>query len=292
MFDYTQPPVNEMPPPYPPNSPMYSPSPSPLYPNVSPPESYSPHGSLPALGPFSPYMPNTSFPSYNPSIPVQPTPLPQQQSYPTLTPSIYPTIVPQTVQTTEKAEKPTKHKHRTKSKSSVPEWMGGYKSSQDEENTMKMWFQSVDQDHTNVITGPELKAALEAGGEKVSKETVALMMKMFDKSQENSINADEFGALFKYIGSIRAAFDALSLEGRSHFLELHELKPCLSRLRFEFGDEESIMQLFFKFSSNKNTLNFSQFMEICLRLGNLRTVEEKKGHRKSFIITGTVVKDL
>ena len=66
-------------------------------------------------------------------------------------------------------------------------------------------------------------------------ETCRLMINMFDRSGEGTINPKEFEALWKYLASWRMAFAGYDKDG-SGTIDKSELSECLTKLGYRLSD--------------------------------------------------------
>ncbi|XP_038064329.1 peflin-like [Patiria miniata] len=74
--------------------------------------------------------------------------------------------------------------------------------------TLWHWFQAVDADHSGSISATELRQALVNGNwSHFNEETCRLMIGMFDKDRNGTINFSEFAALWKYIQDWKSCFE-------------------------------------------------------------------------------------
>eukprot|EP00095_Tigriopus_kingsejongensis_P007822 maker-scaffold204_size260821-snap-gene-1.41 protein:Tk07822 transcript:maker-scaffold204_size260821-snap-gene-1.41-mRNA-1 annotation:"Peflin" len=86
------------------------------------------------------------------------------------------------------------------------------------------WFNAVDQDRSGSITAPELQKALVNGNwSHFSEEACRMMIDMFDRDRNGTINVYEFGHLFNYINQWKGLFENIDRD-RSGFIEYSELQ--------------------------------------------------------------------
>ncbi|KAL5019331.1 hypothetical protein ScPMuIL_005053 [Solemya velum] len=89
------------------------------------------------------------------------------------------------------------------------------------------WFQAVDQDHSGKITSTELQQALMNGNwSAFNPETCRLMIGMFDRDRNGTIDVYEFSALWKYIQDWKSCFDKFD-QDRSGGIDSRELMTAL-----------------------------------------------------------------
>jgi Ca2+-binding EF-hand superfamily protein len=80
----------------------------------------------------------------------------------------------------------------------------------------------VDQDRSGTVSQEELTSALEAGGERFNIYCVKMMIDMFDRRSNGTIDFLEFTYLFGYIKSMRDSFEGYDAN-RSGSLGVNEI---------------------------------------------------------------------
>ncbi|KAJ1501097.1 Programmed cell death protein 6 [Coelomomyces lativittatus] len=95
------------------------------------------------------------------------------------------------------------------------------------------------------------------------------MVSMFDDDGNGTIEIEEFISLFRYIGAIRGSFDFYDTAKRDK-LDLQGVSQAIARANFQLSPT-TLQSLFEKFDKHRlGFLNFSQYMELAMYLGNLR----------------------
>ncbi|XP_074647877.1 sorcin-like isoform X2 [Tubulanus polymorphus] len=131
------------------------------------------------------------------------------------------------------------------------------------------WFQSVDVDRNGEITAHELKRALMNGNwTPFNDETCRLMIGMFDKDRSGTINAAEFGALWKYIQEWKACFDRFDTD-RSGNIDANELSTAFATFGYRLSPAFS--QLCIRVFDRRfaRSINFDDFIQCCVMLKTL-----------------------
>jgi Ca2+-binding EF-hand superfamily protein len=152
------------------------------------------------------------------------------------------------------------------------EWLLQYGNpNPDEMFLLREWFGTVDQDKTGQIDVIKLQTALSASGEKFGENIYFLMIKMFDVDGSHSINFLEFAQLYKFIRSMRSAFESVDVN-RSNLITLQQVQQALGAAGFNGIPPQYAALLFRKFDRNKRQkLSFENFMEMCVILGHTKS---------------------
>ena len=109
---------------------------------------------------------------------------------------------------------------------------GGYGQQQD---PVRGWFMSVDQDRSGQISAIELQQALVNGNfSKFSEETCKMMISMFDQNKSGTIDINEFGQLFNFVNQWRGVFQGFDRD-RSGAIESAEFSQALNQLGFNLS---------------------------------------------------------
>lgn len=130
-------------------------------------------------------------------------------------------------------------------------------------------FQAVDQDRSGQITVEELQRALMNGNwSPFNQETCRLMIGMFDKDRNGTIDVGEFSALWRYIQDWKKCFDQFDRD-RSGNIDGAELALALKTFGYNLTDQfsHSIIQVFDKTSSR--SIGFDDFIQACVMLKSL-----------------------
>lgn len=160
-----------------------------------------------------------------------------------------------------------------------PHWINNFVRPQpkDEIEILREWFSAVDQDRSGTISQEELASALEAGGEKFNYHCVKMMIDMFDRRSNGTIDFLEFTYLFGYIKSMRASFEGYDVN-RSGNLGVNEINQALLHAGYRFANPNTLLMLCDKFDKRrKGSLAFENFLELGVYLGSMRTAFQKHG---------------
>ncbi|XKL65654.1 hypothetical protein PGB90_009074 [Kerria lacca] len=146
-------------------------------------------------------------------------------------------------------------------------------------------FQRVDKDRSGYITANELQMALSNGTwAPFNPETVRLMIGMFDKHKNGSINFEDFGALWKYVTDWQACFRSFDRDNSGN-IDLNELKTALSAFGYRLSDN-LIALMFRKFDRfGKGTILFDDFIQCCIVLHTLTSAFRQFDTDQDGIIT-------
>ncbi|XP_033640997.1 programmed cell death protein 6-like [Asterias rubens] len=135
--------------------------------------------------------------------------------------------------------------------------------------TVYQWFQSVDNDKSGSITSNELQQALMNGNwSHFNGETCRLMIGLFDKNNDGTINIQEFGALWAYIQQWRGVFDRYDRD-KSGNIDGGELYTALNEMGFRIS-QNFVQVLILKFDrQSRRSVKFDDFIQICVLLRSL-----------------------
>jgi len=143
-------------------------------------------------------------------------------------------------------------------------------------NTLKQTFASLDKDKSGSITAQELQQ-IPFNGTKFSLETAVMLVKVFDKDRSGNINETEFVSLHKFITSFQASFQTVDHD-KSGSIEFSEVQNALSQNGFQLSPP-TIQALYTKFLNDPGLnptrsargLSMEMFLRLCAFLGYLRT---------------------
>merc|ERR1739838_56998 len=139
------------------------------------------------------------------------------------------------------------------------------------------WFQAVDQDRSGKISADELQRALLKNNMKqFNRETCRLMIGMFDKNKDGTIDIREFDSLWKYIQQWRQCFDNFDRD-RSGNIDCDELHTALTTFGYRLSKNFSqmIVRTFDKTSAGGHhrrgspSIDFDDFIQVCVSLHTL-----------------------
>ena len=124
-------------------------------------------------------------------------------------------------------------------------------------------FQDTDADNNGFITCKELQATLKNDdGTQYSEQSCKMMIKMYDRDGDGTINLEEFKQLFCYLKDWRQAFHHFDADN-SGSIERRELRQVLAQLKFNF-EEKTIRNCMKKFDvSNTDSLTADEFIRLC-----------------------------
>jgi len=147
--------------------------------------------------------------------------------------------------------------------------------SQQEIQVLQQQFNNVDRDRSGQISAAEL-ASVALDGVKFSLDTAQLLVRVFDKDKSGQVAFNEFGALVKFISSMKQAFQAYDRD-RSGTIELHEVQQAVQQGGFQLSPQ-TLQTVYGKFLRNPvlngqgklKGLNLEMFIQLCAFLGSAR----------------------
>lgn len=130
-------------------------------------------------------------------------------------------------------------------------------------------FQQVDKDRSASITAVELGQALSNGTwTPFNPETVRLMIGMFDRNNNGTIDFQEFSGLWKYVTDWQQCFKGFDRDN-SGSIDTQELKLALISFGYKFSDT-FVGLLVRKFDrQGRGTIAFDDFIQCCVVLQTL-----------------------
>ncbi|EDO45947.1 predicted protein [Nematostella vectensis] len=136
---------------------------------------------------------------------------------------------------------------------------GGY-----DPNYLSGIFQRVDKDRSGSISSNELQQALSNGTwTPFNPETVRLMIGMFDRDNNGTINFQEFSSLWKYITDWQTTFRNYDRDS-SGTIDKNELQNALTSFGYRLSDKFYSI-LIKKFDrSGRGVVNFDDFIQCCV----------------------------
>ncbi|XP_070574730.1 programmed cell death protein 6-like [Ptychodera flava] len=146
-------------------------------------------------------------------------------------------------------------------------------------------FQRVDKDRSGHISADELQQALSNGTwSPFNPETVRLMIGMFDRQHNGTINFQEFGSLWKYITDWQNTFRSYDRDN-SGFIDKNELKTALNSFGYRFSDFFYDM-LVRKFDRRgRGDIAFDDFIQCCVVIQTLTSAFRQYDTRMAGQIT-------
>ncbi|XP_033117615.1 programmed cell death protein 6-like [Anneissia japonica] len=130
-------------------------------------------------------------------------------------------------------------------------------------------FQKVDKDRSGAISVNELQQALSNGTwTPFNPETVRLMIGMFDRDNNGTINFQEFGSLWKYVTDWQAAFRSYDKDN-SGSIDKNELKQALTNFGYRLSDRfyDILIRKFDR--SGRGVIAFDDFIQCCVVIQTL-----------------------
>ncbi|XP_076459897.1 programmed cell death protein 6-like isoform X1 [Babylonia areolata] len=131
------------------------------------------------------------------------------------------------------------------------------------------WFQAVDQDRSGSISASELQQALMNGNwSPFNPETCRLMIGMFDRDRNGTIDVHEFAALWKYIQDWKNCFDSFDTD-RSGNIDANELSSAFRTFGYNLSHQFSqlVVQVFDR--GGRGSINFDDFIQACVMLKSI-----------------------
>ncbi|KAK0424184.1 hypothetical protein QR680_008534 [Steinernema hermaphroditum] len=146
-------------------------------------------------------------------------------------------------------------------------------------------FQRVDRDRSGKISAEELQSALSNGTwSPFNPETCRLMIGMFDSDGDGAINFGEFQALWQYVNEWTRCFRSFD-QDNSGAIDHAELTQALTKFGYRLSPD-FIGILVQKFDrTHKNSVNFDDFIQLCVVLQTLTTSFRDKDTDRDGIIT-------
>ncbi|XP_077979531.1 sorcin-like isoform X2 [Glandiceps talaboti] len=149
------------------------------------------------------------------------------------------------------------------------------------------WFKVVDVDGNGKITADELRQVLLNGNwSPFNSETCRLMIGMFDRNQDGTIDINEFAALWKYIQDWKQCFDKFD-QDRSGNIDAGELNNAFKTFGYNLSMDFCRLVVARFDRKSMNTINFDDFIQCCVMLRSLTEAFKVKDSQRSGWITVT-----
>jgi len=146
-------------------------------------------------------------------------------------------------------------------------------------------FQRVDKDRSGYISADELQTALSNGTwSPFNKETVRLMIGMFDRQNRGTVNFEDFGALWKYVTDWQNCFRSFDRD-QSGNIDQNELKTALTSFGYRLSDGlvNTLLRKFDRFG--RGTILFDDFIQCCIILYTLTSAFRQYDTDQDGVIT-------
>ncbi|XP_032664386.1 peflin isoform X2 [Odontomachus brunneus] len=131
---------------------------------------------------------------------------------------------------------------------------------------IERWFSTVDKDRSGRITATELQSVLANGqGGTFSDTACKLMIGMFDKEKNGTIDVSEFQALFNYVNSWLGVFRGFDHDNSGSIQE-NELNAALTQMGYKLSPE--FIQFLIKKSDLRGhqSITIDQFIVLCVQI--------------------------
>ncbi|CAH8864995.1 unnamed protein product [Trichobilharzia szidati] len=131
------------------------------------------------------------------------------------------------------------------------------------------FFNQVDTNRSGSISADELQRALNNGlGTAFNMRTVDLMIAMFDKDMNGTMNLEEFNQLFTFVQQWQTCFRNYDRD-RSGTIDVNEFQTALSSFGYRLSPQ-FITLLIRKFDRHRRgSISFDDFILACVCLKNL-----------------------
>ncbi|XP_060570454.1 programmed cell death protein 6-like isoform X2 [Ruditapes philippinarum] len=143
------------------------------------------------------------------------------------------------------------------------------------------WFQTVDTDRSGKITADELRQALHNGNwSPFNPETCRLMIGMFDKDRNGTIDVHEFSALWKYIQDWKSCFDRFDTD-RSGNIDAREIHTAFQSFGYSLSPQfcDLVIRVFDR--KGARNIQFDDFIQACVMLKTLTDKFRSKDHQQN-----------
>jgi len=130
-------------------------------------------------------------------------------------------------------------------------------------------FQSVDRDRSGKISTNELQSALSNGTwSPFNPETTRLMIGMFDRDGDGTINFEEFVQLWKYVTDWTQTFRGYDRDNSGN-IDKSELMTALTSFGYRLSDQFYNMMIRKFDRSGTGKVYFDDFIQLCVVLQTL-----------------------
>lgn len=131
---------------------------------------------------------------------------------------------------------------------------------------VQQWFAAVDRDGSGKITATELKSALANGqGGTFSDTACKLMIGMFDREKNGTINLVEFQALYSYINAWLGVFRGFDHDNSGSIQE-SELQAALTQMGYRLSPEFISFLIKKSDLGGHQSITVDQFIVLCVQI--------------------------
>ena len=146
---------------------------------------------------------------------------------------------------------------------------------------LQQLFTSADKDRSGQISSNELQAALSNGTwHPFNPETIRLMISMFDKDGNGTINFAEFGSLWNYIDSWQKTFRYYDRDN-SGSIDQNELQTAITSFGFRLSSRFYGLMMRKFDRTGDNTISFDDFIQCCVLIQTLSAAFQRKDTNKN-----------
>ncbi|EZA47633.1 hypothetical protein DMN91_012434 [Ooceraea biroi] len=131
---------------------------------------------------------------------------------------------------------------------------------------VQQWFSTVDRDGSGRISATELQSALANGqGGTFSDTACKLMIGMFDKEKNGTINISEFQALYNYVNAWLGVFRGFDHD-KSGSIQESELNAALTQMGYKLSPQ--FIEFLIKKSDLRGhqSITIDQFIVLCVQI--------------------------
>ncbi|KAK9702855.1 hypothetical protein K7432_011038 [Basidiobolus ranarum] len=138
-----------------------------------------------------------------------------------------------------------------------------------QQQQLQAWFQAVDVDHSGGISADELqKALLNGDWSPFNIETVRMMINMFDRDDNGTINYQEFCGLWKYIEDWKRCFMGFDKD-QSGSIDQNELKNAMITFGYNLSDKFLSMMIRKYDKKGTGNITFDNFIQVSVTVRTL-----------------------
>ncbi|XP_078045470.1 penta-EF-hand domain containing protein peflin [Augochlora pura] len=131
---------------------------------------------------------------------------------------------------------------------------------------VQQWFAAVDRDNSGRITASELKCALANGqGGTFSDTACRLMIGMFDKEKNGTIDLLEFQALYNYINAWLGVFRGFDHDNSGNIQE-NELNAALTQMGYRLSPDFTSFLIKKSDPTGHSSITVDQFIVLCVQI--------------------------